>query len=79
MSVLSKNRLAHESNSLTNYVAEYMLLNFSLVQDYIDAVVDSRSRMADYLKSLNLNFNVALVIIFLLILVPLIEPKRVSF
>ena len=58
MSVLSKNRLAHESNSLTNYVAEYMLLNFSLVQDYIDAVVDSRSRMADYLKSLNLNFNV---------------------
>ncbi len=58
MSVLSKNRLAHESNSLSNYVAEYLLSNFNLVQDYIDAVVDSRHRMIQFFHGLHVSINV---------------------
>ena len=34
MNILSKTRYAHESNSLSNAVAEYMLENYNLIEEY---------------------------------------------
>ncbi len=46
MQVLSKTRLAHESNALSNTVAEYLLDHYDLVESYIHQVISGR----DYIK-----------------------------
>ncbi len=53
--VLTSTRFAHESNALTNLVAEYLLDNFSLVSEYNQKVVDSRKLIIEYLKRLGIN------------------------
>lgn len=45
MNVLSKTRFAHESNSLSNAVAEHLLDNYSMVEDYNRKVVVSREKL----------------------------------
>ena len=47
MSLLSKSRLAHETNSISAALAKYLLDNFSLVKQYTHEINKSR----DYLKS----------------------------
>jgi histidinol-phosphate/aromatic aminotransferase/cobyric acid decarboxylase-like protein len=42
MSILSKTRFAHESNALSNAVAEHLLDNFSMVEQYNRAVISCR-------------------------------------
>jgi histidinol-phosphate aminotransferase len=54
LSILSKSRLAHESNSLSNYVAEYLLTNFHIVQSYVDEVISSRSDILQYFHDLSI-------------------------
>jgi len=54
MFILSKSRLAHESNSLSNYVAEYLLENYHIVQSYIDQIVLSRSDILHYFSGLSI-------------------------
>lgn len=55
LEILSKSRLAHESNSLSNFIAEYLLLNYHIVQDYIDLVVDCRVWILKYFKSVKID------------------------
>ena len=50
MSILSKMRFAHESNTLSNSVAEYLLDNFYLVNDYINKVIETRIKLKTILK-----------------------------
>jgi len=45
MSVLSKTRFAHESNSLSNTVAEYLLDNYSRVEEYNVKVMAAREKL----------------------------------
>jgi histidinol-phosphate aminotransferase len=55
MSVLSKTRLAHESNSLTNAVAEYLIDNYdNVVKVYNDRVIAAR----DALKKILHDFDI---------------------
>ena len=55
MSVLSKTRLAHESNSLTNAVAEYLLDNYdSIVKPYNERVISSRDSLKKILHALDI-------------------------
>ena len=42
MEILSKTRFAHESNAVSNAVAEFLLDNFSLVEDYNMQVIEAR-------------------------------------
>ncbi|HET8893454.1 MAG TPA: histidinol-phosphate transaminase [Gaiellaceae bacterium] len=46
---LAKTRFAHESNSLTNAVAEYLLDHLDVVEDYNGRVVESREQLKDVL------------------------------
>ena len=46
MEVLAKTRFAHESNALSNAVAEYLLDHFDIVEDYNGRVVESRDQIA---------------------------------
>ena len=55
MSVLSKTRMAHESNSLTNAVAEYLLDNYEMVKNYNQSVIESRDEVKEVLHSLGIN------------------------
>ncbi len=45
MNVLSKTRFAHESNSLSNAVAEYLLDNYSMVEEYNSKVIAAREQV----------------------------------
>lgn len=45
MNVLSKTRFAHESNSLSNAVAEHLLDNYSMVENYNSRVVAARDQL----------------------------------
>lgn len=54
MSILSKTRLAHESNSLTNAVAEYLLDNYDIVKQYNESVIASRESLKVILKDLDI-------------------------
>ena len=42
MNILSKTRYAHESNSLSNAVAEYMLENYNLIEEYNLKIIKCR-------------------------------------
>ncbi len=56
MSVLSKTRLAHESNSLTNAVAEYLIDNYeNVVKVYNDRVIASRDALKKTLHALDIS------------------------
>jgi histidinol-phosphate aminotransferase len=55
MSILAKTRLAHESNSLTNAVAEYLLDNYEMVKQYNQSVIESRDEVKEILHSLGIN------------------------
>jgi histidinol-phosphate aminotransferase len=54
MNVLSKTRFAHESNSLSNAVAEYLLDNYPMVQQYNNRVVASREEVKKTLGSIGI-------------------------
>jgi histidinol-phosphate aminotransferase len=54
MSVLSKTRFAHESNSLSNAVAEHLLDNYSMVEQYNARVMASREKTKQTLASLGI-------------------------
>ena len=45
MNVLAKTRFAHESNALSNAVAEYLLDNYPIVEKYNEAVVSARKEL----------------------------------
>ncbi len=57
MSVLSKTRFAHESNALSNSVAEYLLDNYQIVREYNDKVIHSRETLKIKLKDLGIKAN----------------------
>lgn len=54
MSIIAKTRFAHESNSLCNAVAEHLLDNFSLVEQYNAEVVKSREHLKVALPKLGI-------------------------
>jgi histidinol-phosphate aminotransferase len=54
MNVLSKTRFAHESNSLSNAVAEHLLDNFSMVEDYNGKVMAARDELKATLAKLGI-------------------------
>ncbi len=54
MNVLSKTRFAHESNSLSNAVAEHLLDNYSMVEQYNARVVAARSKIKQTLGELGI-------------------------
>lgn len=54
MSVLSKTRFAHESNALSNAVAEHLLDNYSMVEQYNARVMASRERIKQTLAGLHI-------------------------
>ena len=45
ISILSKTRFAHESNSLSNAIGEYLLDNFEIVKEYNDKIIESREKI----------------------------------
>ncbi len=54
MNILSKTRFAHESNSLSNSVAEYLIDNYNLVEMYNKQVIESREALKPILASLGI-------------------------
>lgn len=54
MNVLAKTRFAHESNSLSNAVAEYLLDNFPRVEEYNAKVVTARDRLRTMLCNMGI-------------------------
>jgi histidinol-phosphate aminotransferase len=54
MNVLSKTRFAHESNSLSNAVAEHLLDNYSMVESYNARVVAAREQVKGILAGLGI-------------------------
>lgn len=54
MNVLSKTRFAHESNSLSNAVAEHLLDNYSLVEQYNAKVIAAREQIKTLLGGLGI-------------------------
>jgi histidinol-phosphate aminotransferase len=54
MNVLSKTRFAHESNSLSNAVAEHLLDNYPMVEQYNTRVVASRNQIKQTLGDLGI-------------------------
>ena len=55
MNILSKTRFAHESNSLSNAVAEYLLDHYEIVQNYNQSVIDSRENLKQILLEMGIN------------------------
>lgn len=55
MNVLSKTRFAHESNSLSNAVAEYLLDHYEIVQNYNQSVIDSREKLKQILPEMGIS------------------------
>jgi histidinol-phosphate aminotransferase len=51
MNVLAKTRFAHESNSLSNAVAEHLLDNYSMVEAYNSKVIAARDQLKTTLAS----------------------------
>ena len=47
ISILSKTRFAHESNSLSNAIAEYLLDNLEIVKEYNRAIIESREKLKE--------------------------------
>lgn len=54
LNIVSKTRFAHEANSLSTKVAEYLLDNYSTVKKYNLSVIKSRDRIKKELKKLNI-------------------------
>ena len=54
INLLSKTRLAHESNSLTNVVAEYVLDNIEIVNEYNKKVLENREYTKSFLEKNNI-------------------------
>ena len=54
MNVLTKTRMAHESNSLINAVGEYLLDNYSIVEKYNNKVIESRDSLKIELSKLDI-------------------------
>ena len=54
MNVLSKTRFAHESNSLSNAVAEHLLDNYSMVEQYNAKVISAREQIKVTLAELGI-------------------------
>ena len=57
MEVLTKTRFAHESNSLKNTVAEYLLDNYQIVDDYVQEVIKGRKFVKNELDKLGIKCN----------------------
>jgi len=57
MEVLSKTRFAHESNSLRNAVAEYLLDNYNIVDSYVQKVIKGRAYVKEELTNLGIKCN----------------------
>jgi histidinol-phosphate aminotransferase len=54
MSILAKTRFAHESNALSNAVAEHLLDNYAMVQEYNARVVVAREKLKESLATLDI-------------------------
>lgn len=54
MNILAKTRFAHESNSLSNAVAEHLLDNYSVVEQYNTEVIKSREGLKATLADLGI-------------------------
>ena len=54
MKKLSKTRFAHESNSLSNAVACYLIENFNKVEIYVNKIIECRSLLKNDLQKLGL-------------------------
>lgn len=54
MKVLAKTRFAHESNALSNAVAEYLLDHYAMVEDYVREVVAGREHVKSELARMGL-------------------------
>ena len=54
MEIISKMRFAHESNTLSNIVAEHLIDNFKVVENYIKEIVDTRNKLKIILKKLGI-------------------------
>ena len=52
--ILSKSRLAHETNSLSSFIASYYLDNFKIIKKYINAIKKSRKFLIKELKKLSI-------------------------
>ena len=52
--LLSKTRFAHESNALSNAVAEYLLDHYSIVEEYAERVVAAREAIKPLLDDLGI-------------------------
>ncbi|MBF0427581.1 MAG: histidinol-phosphate aminotransferase family protein [Magnetococcales bacterium] len=57
MNVLAKTRFAHESNSLSNAVAEYLLDNYAMVESYNAKVVAARGDLKKILGQMGIPAN----------------------
>jgi len=55
LEILSKTRFAHESNSLSNAVAEYLLDNYEIVEEYNCKVIESRTNTKLELEKMGIN------------------------
>jgi histidinol-phosphate aminotransferase len=55
ISILSKKRFAHETNSLSAYFANYFLKNFQICKKYINEIKKSREDLKKKLRKININ------------------------
>ena len=53
MEIISKMRMAHEQSSLSIAVAEYLLDNFDIVDDYVNKIKNSRDSTLKELQNLD--------------------------
>ena len=54
MNKLSKTRFAHESNALSNAVANYLMNNFKIVDSYLKKIIESRNLLKKELCELGI-------------------------
>jgi histidinol-phosphate aminotransferase len=54
MKILAKTRFAHESNALTNAVAEHLLDNYEMVENYNKQVIEARNQLQKDLRDLGI-------------------------
>ncbi len=54
MELLSKTRFAHEANSVSAAMAEYLLDNFNIVENYVDNIKESKEYTKKELQSMGL-------------------------
>jgi len=55
MEYFSKTRLAHETNALSSTVAEYLLDNFHIIEEYNNKIIQARSELKLKLEELGIN------------------------